>query len=211
MATINQLRRIINNGYVKKARQMLKSQVKGMSDDEIFNAMSLSKIDVNPFSYNSKHRVNSWIHAKNPGTCNVSRENCTDTFNDAVVRLFGEVDTAYDTGDTIKNFVVKKDGKNIGIFSLDIIDDTIRIGNFGIEQEYRGSRVVLDALLAIRDSIVEFAKTSGIPKIITEVNDGNKQLLSLYQRFGFNPVAEINFHSPFMRIDSVQHLLEVTV
>lgn len=212
MTTINQLRRIINNGYVKKARQMLKSQVVGMTEDEIFNAMTLSKIQVKNFSFNSAHKVNSLATVPNPKTCSVVQSTDPKSFAQMVKRLFGECDgTEYGDIDTIKNFVVKKGDKDIGAFSLDVIDDSIRIGNFGIEEEFRGTRTIMDSLLAIRDSIIDFAQQKGISKIVTEVNDGNKQLLSLYQRFGFKPVAEINFKSPIMGMDAVQHLLEITI
>ena len=128
-------------------------------------------------------------------------------------RLFDEpIDSMEDEIiENITNFVVKKNGNNIGAFSLDIIDDSIRIGNFGIEKEYRNTKTVMESLLAVRDSIIDFAKANGISKIITEVNDGNKQLLSLYQRFGFKPLAEINFNSSIMDMNAVQHLLEATI
>lgn len=211
MTTINQLRRIINNGYVKKARQMLKPQVIDMTNDELFNAMTLSKIKITPFSYNAKHKVNSLVSTKNPGTCTVTVSDNIDDFNRTVERLFGDVDTSYNSKNIIRNCIVKKNDKNIGIFSCAVIDDSIRIGDFGIEAEYRGTKTIMESLLAIRDSIIDFAKENGISKIITEVNDRNQQLLSLYQRFGFKPLAEINFDSPIMGMKASQYLLEATI
>ena len=213
MTTIHQLRRIINNGYVKKTRKMLKPQVIGLSENEIFNAMTLSNIKVKPFAFNSKHRINSLVTTQNPKTCEVIRETNSKNFSQILKRLFDEpINAAEDEIiENITNFVVKKNGNNIGAFSLDIIDDSIRIGNFGIEKEYRNTKTVMESLLAIRDSIIDFAKANGISKIVTEVNDGNKQLLSLYQRFGFKPLAEINFNSSIMDMNAVQHLLEATI
>lgn len=214
MTTIHQLRRIINNGYVKKTRKMLKPQVIGLSENEIFNAMTLSNIKVKPFAFNSKHRINSLVTTQNPKTCEVIKETDSNKFFQMLKKLFDDpIDqtTDVETIEKVSNFVVKKNGNDIGIFSLDIVDDSIRIGNFGIEKEYRNTKTVMESLLAIRDSIIDFAKANGISKIVTEVNDGNKQLLSLYQRFGFKPLAEINFNSSIMDINATQHLLEAII
>lgn len=211
MATINQLRRIINNGYVNKTRKLLKAQVQGMSENEIFNAMTLSNIQLKPFSFNPKHKVNSLVTMENPGTCQLVRENNSNVFNKVLAKVFGIADAVDDTTESSLNYFIKKGDKNIGLFSMDVIDDTIRIGNFGIESDYRGSKTIMESMLAIRDKIVEFAKQKGISKVTTEVNDGNQQLLSLYQRFGFKPVAEVNFSSDFMDMHASQYLLEATI
>ena len=82
MTTIHQLRRIINNGYVHKTRQLLKSQVVGMAEDEIFNAMTLSNIKIKPFAFNAKHKVSSLVSTVNPNTCSVVQETNPNTFNE---------------------------------------------------------------------------------------------------------------------------------
>lgn len=93
-----------------------------------------------------------------------------------------------------KNFVIKQKGKNIGYFSVKIENGVLNVGNYVIYPEYKNSRVSMNAILTVRDRIIETAKLEGITVIKADVDASSPQLLGLYKRFGFQP-TEREFYS----------------
>jgi len=116
----------------------------------------------------------------------------TNGFNAEIGKLFGISEKEiFEAGEScvenVKNFVIKQKGKNIGYFSIKIKNGELNVGNYVVYPEYRNSRVSMNAILTVRDRIIETAKQEGIKVVKADVDASNPQLLGLYKRFGFQP------------------------
>ena len=83
------------------------------------------------------------------------------------------------------NYAIKEKGKIIGYFSTETKDGVLNVGNYVLLPQYRGTKSSMNAILTVRDRIIESAKQSNIKIIETDVNADNPKLLGLYKRFGF--------------------------
>ncbi len=111
-------------------------------------------------------------------------------FFDTVGKLFNKsreeiIDAEKLFSKTALNYAIKEQGKTIGYFSIEINDGVLSVGNYVLFPQYRGKRSSMNAILTVRDRVIEQAKQNGIKVIEADVDVSNPQLLGLYKRFGF--------------------------
>jgi len=137
-----------------------------------------------------KHTGNTANLKRNPG---FTSEIVTDKnkFYNEIKKYFSqnEMDLAGSENlfENITNYAIKHEGKTIGYFSLQAENGVLSVGNYVLYPEYRNSRASMNAILTVRDKIIEEAKQSGIKTVKAEVDANNPKLLGLYKRFGFQP------------------------
>ena len=69
----------------------------------------------------------------------------------------------------------------------------------------------MEALISLRDEVATLAKKTGARKVKAEVDVDKPELLSLYKRFGFEPISKVEFENPFGVNIGGQFLLEATI
>ena len=94
----------------------------------------------------------------------------------------------------IRNFVIEKDGKTIGYYSLSQFGDALEIGNYIILPEYRKTRHSLEAILTLRDEVEKFAKELGVREVKVEVDIDNPHLVGMYKKFGFTEGDKVTWN-----------------
>ena len=207
------LKTIIRNGYTRKVRDLLKGQgLEFLSSSERRQAMLNSKIKVSTFEMPSLHKVHTLRQSVNNRSCDIVEVAETPDFLEKVAKLYG-VDRVPSLPPQIdrKNYCINKAGQEIGYFTMLYSDGAIRVGNFAIVPEQRSSRSVMEALLSLRDEVAVLAKKTGAKKVKAEVDIKNPELLSLYKRFGFQPISKFELEGPMGMNMGGQYLIEALI
>lgn len=111
-------------------------------------------------------------------------------FFDAIGKLFSIskdeiIEAEQFCRDNVVNYIIKEKGKIIGYFSIETKDRALNVCNYVLLPQYRGTKSSMNAILTVRDRVIESARQSGIKVIEADVDANNPQLLGLYKRFGF--------------------------
>lgn len=182
----------INIENIIKKFQQLKGSDKITSEEALFKAIGLT-------SQKESYKISDLIKLKHTGDTATLRKSANFTsevvkdkneFFDTIGKFFNKskdeiIDAEQLCSDNAMNYVIKEKGEIIGYFSTEIKNGALNVGNYVLLPQYRGTKSSMNAILTVRDRVIESAKENGIKVIKADVDANNPQLLGLYRRFGF--------------------------
>ena len=164
-----------------------------VTQDAIFKAIGLN------FKKES-YKISDLVRLKHVGNTATLKRDASFTsevvldkkgFWSTVGKLFGVSEKEYIGAEQFyrnaTHYNIKHNGKTIGYFSIDNTGELLEIGNYVLYPEYRNTKASMNAILTVRDRVIEQAEQTGIKTIKAGAAADNTRLLGLYQRFGFQP------------------------